>query len=133
MAHISQTGNRLNELFHEIGCTDKHTTHSYGYFYGPFLEHKRTTAKNVLEIGVSSFGGGCLEAFALFFENANVYGIDISPCDRANRNVYPKNVTFIIGDAYHPNGPLQLLDDIQWDVVIERDGVSLTSRILQKS
>ena len=47
----------LSELFETIGYTDKHTTHGYDKFYGPFLDSRKGLIKNFLEIGVAEFGG----------------------------------------------------------------------------
>jgi hypothetical protein len=55
--------------------TDKNTTHSYGPVYDDiFLKYKSTTG-NILEIGIS--GGFSLLAYADYFQNATIYGLDI--------------------------------------------------------
>jgi hypothetical protein len=114
----------LNEIFHEVGMTDKHTVHGYGYFYSPLLEHKRLTAESVLEIGVSCFGGGSLIALGLFFEYADVHGIDIKPCN----TIFPENVSLHIGDGYDDEY-LEWLRDIRWDVVLDDGPHTLDSQI----
>lgn len=103
----------LGELFREIGRTDKHTMHAYDWFYEPLLRHKRDTAKNVLEIGVTCFGGGDLEAFGRYFPNAEVHGIDVSPCELEG-----DNITLHVGDGYDP-AFLSKFDGIKWDVVLD--------------
>ena len=55
--------------------TDKNTTHSYLPLYQQLLIGKKETAKNVLEVGVST--GGSIKLWSDFFTNAVVYGLDI--------------------------------------------------------
>jgi predicted O-methyltransferase YrrM len=67
---------RRYESHHNKSGTDKTTTHAFGPLYQTLLDGYRYSATNVLEIGVYS-GASCC-AFAEFFENAVVDGIDIS-------------------------------------------------------
>uniref|UniRef100_A0A6C0APC9 Methyltransferase n=1 Tax=viral metagenome TaxID=1070528 RepID=A0A6C0APC9_9ZZZZ len=65
--------------------TDKNTNHSYLSLYNQLLINKKTTAKNVLEIGIGDFGeknGGSIKLWKDFFTNATIYGIDILPINR---------------------------------------------------
>jgi hypothetical protein len=55
--------------------TDKNTTHSYLPLYQKLLIKKKETSKNVLEIGINN--GGSIKLWSDFFNNANVYGLDI--------------------------------------------------------
>jgi hypothetical protein len=55
--------------------TDKNTIHSYLPLYQTLLEKKKNTAKNVLEVGI--LGGGSIKLWHDYFENAQVYGLDI--------------------------------------------------------
>ena len=55
--------------------TDKNTTHSYLETYEKIFEHKKNTAKNILEIGVQS--GGSIKLWNDYFVNATIYGLDI--------------------------------------------------------
>ena len=55
--------------------TDKNTVHSYLPLYETLLISKKTTAKNVLEVGILK--GGSIQLWSDFFTNATVYGIDI--------------------------------------------------------
>uniref|UniRef100_A0A6C0KXX7 Methyltransferase n=1 Tax=viral metagenome TaxID=1070528 RepID=A0A6C0KXX7_9ZZZZ len=57
--------------------TDKNTTHSYLELYEKLLNNKKYNAKNVLEIGVKE--GGSIKLWHDYFENANIYGLDIIP------------------------------------------------------
>lgn len=54
------------DVLAEIGDTDKQTTHSYGPFYQTWLSELQGRTVNILEIGVSMFGGGSVLAFAEF-------------------------------------------------------------------
>lgn len=112
----------LSELFHEIGHTDKHTTHGYDKFYGPFLETRKGLIKNFLEIGVAEFGGGCLAAFCQFLPNAQVHGVDIKNTPAHNRDsmvALPDNGKFHLGDAYSQNFINKTFGDTKWDVVLD--------------
>lgn len=60
--------------------TDKNTLHSYIPLYQELLKGKKNTAKNVLEIGISS-NGGSIKLWSEFFTNATTYGIDIMSID----------------------------------------------------
>jgi len=55
--------------------TDKNTVHSYLDLYQNLLIHKKETAKNVLEVGISY--GGSIKLWNDFFVNATIYGLDI--------------------------------------------------------
>ena len=57
--------------------SDKNTTHSYLELYEKILNNKKNTAKNVLEIGVKD--GGSIKLWHDYFQNAQVYGLDIMP------------------------------------------------------
>lgn len=56
--------------------TDKNTLHSYLELYESLLNSKKNTAKNVLEIGIN-VGGGSIKLWHDYFQNANIYGLDI--------------------------------------------------------
>ena len=114
--------NELLELYKACVHTDKHTTHAYPWLYDPLLRHKKETAKNVLEIGV--YRGGSLDAFAEFFPNAHVQGIDtVDPAEHSlNAGVtdperHPR-VTVHVGDGYDHEF-LKRFEDIKWDVVLD--------------
>jgi FkbM family methyltransferase len=77
--------------------TDKITSHSYGKVYSDlFAMYKHATS--ILEVGFD--GGASLLAYADYFSNANIYGIDIED-NRLNAvKQHPRIQTFI-GDATH--------------------------------
>lgn len=64
----------LRQLFDEYG-TDKGTKHSYDLIYEPLFAPNRAEFINFLEVGV--WKGHGLAALHEYFENANLYGIDI--------------------------------------------------------
>jgi len=57
--------------------TDKNTAHPYFCVYEPLFSKKRSTAKNVLEVGI--YYGGSIQLWRDWFPRAQIYGIDI--CD----------------------------------------------------
>ena len=65
--------------------TDKNTGHSYLELYEQLLSSKRSSAKNVLEVGIGDFGdknGGSIKLWVDYFTDATIYGLDILPIDR---------------------------------------------------
>jgi cephalosporin hydroxylase len=63
----------LNNLNNE--WTDKNSTHSYFNTYEELFSSKRSTAKNVLEIGI--FWGGSIKLWYGYFPSAIIHGTDI--------------------------------------------------------
>lgn len=57
--------------------TDKNTAHPYFHVYEPLLYPKRSTAKNILEVGI--YHGGSIQLWRDWFPKAQIYGVDI--CD----------------------------------------------------
>ena len=61
--------------------TDKNTYHSYLGVYQKLFSPKRTTAKNVLEIGVGwveNENGGSIKLWRDYFQESMIYGLDIT-------------------------------------------------------
>jgi len=56
--------------------TDKDTVHSYIDVYQTVLEPISTSATRVLEVGIQQ--GGSIKLWADFFQNAEIYGVDIT-------------------------------------------------------
>ena len=54
--------------------TDKNTVHSYLPVYQKLFGHKNV--KNILEIGIQR--GGSIKLWSDYFQNANVFGIDLT-------------------------------------------------------
>lgn len=56
--------------------TDKDTLHSYLDTYENLFKEKKETATKILEIGIAE--GGSLRLWRDYFQNADIYGIDIA-------------------------------------------------------
>ncbi len=86
--------------------TDTNTTHSYLHLYNELLTKKRFTAKNVLEVGIGSFGeknGGSIKLWRDYFTNATIYGLDILPINRVIDELLndPRVILYTSTDAYN--------------------------------
>ena len=57
-------------------ATDKLSAHSYIPVYERLFQQRKSKTFNVLEIGIG--GGGSLQLWNDYFENANIYGIDLN-------------------------------------------------------
>lgn len=64
----------IGEILTKYG-SDKNTDHSYGKIYHDLLSKNRRSIFTVLEIGIKD--GASLRAWAEYFPNALIYGIDI--------------------------------------------------------
>jgi len=85
--------------------TDKNTSHSYLELYEKLLRGKKTTAKNVLEIGIGDFSeknGGSIKLWKEYFINSTIYGLDILPiCNVMDELINDKRVVlYTETDAY---------------------------------
>ena len=80
--------------------TDKNSVHSYIDLYQVLLQHKKETAKNVLEIGIC--GGGSIKMWASFFTNAKVHALDIIPMSDVWDEIKDKDniILYTSADAY---------------------------------
>ena len=54
--------------------TDKNTVHSYLDLYERLFYKKRSSALNILEIGIKD--GGSIKLWRDYFSNAHIYGLD---------------------------------------------------------
>ena len=78
-----------------VNGTDKSTDHTYNLVYEQIFLPYRNKEINILEIGL--YSGADLLAFDDYFDNANIYGIDIT-----DKNLIPELKTkfnIYIGDA----------------------------------
>ncbi len=60
--------------------TDKQRSHNYLDLYESLLNKKKSSAQNVLEIGIGDFNeknGGSIKLWRDYFTNATIYGLDI--------------------------------------------------------
>lgn len=118
----------LEEIYHKhkqvingITWPDFFETHSYGEIYSEILAPYRTTAKNILEIGI--FGGQRLRVWEEYF-SGKVYGVDCSetPVDgmadlrpmiaEGTHNIH-------IFDATDATEVEKRFKDIKFDVIID--------------
>lgn len=67
--------------------TDKNTVHSYLGLYESLLSSKKESATNILEVGIAQ-GGGSIKLWNDYFQNANVYGLDIIPKEMVWQYLY---------------------------------------------
>lgn len=112
----------LHDLI-DNSLTDKNTTHSYLSLYDYLLEPKRTTATNVLEIGIGVFNeknGGSIKLWYRFFENATIYAIDIIDdtrvLDELKNN--PRIVLYTSTDAYLES-TVKKISDVKFDMILD--------------
>ena len=119
----------LSELYSLIGGTDKHNYHRYDGLYGPILKSKRFTAKKVLEVGVSCWGSGDLEALGHYFPNAEVHGIDTDPLERVKEEHQAPNIIFHQMDGYDYKSLDETFGDSKWDVVLDDGPHTIESQI----
>lgn len=112
----------LHDLI-DNSLTDKNTTHSYLYLYDYLLDPKRTTATNVLEIGIGVFNeknGGSIKLWYRFFENATIYAIDIIDdtrvLDELKNN--PRIVLYTSTDAYLES-TVKKISDVKFDMILD--------------
>jgi 23S rRNA U2552 (ribose-2'-O)-methylase RlmE/FtsJ len=111
--------------------TDKNTTHSYLELYQGLLSHKKDTAKNILEIGISA--GGSIKLWSDFFKNAVVHGVDILPSESIWDVIKYKDniVVHASTDAYNEAFFTEhFLHHIQFDMILD-DGPHTLESMLQ--
>lgn len=113
----------LRTLFDEHK-TDKGSKHSYDLIYEPLFQDKRLDQINFLEIGI--WKGHGLAALHDYFENGNLYGIDIftriKPEDVPILREY--RVDYIKGDSTKSEimGVLNERFDVKFDYILD-DGL----------
>lgn len=94
--------------------SDKCTTHSYGEVYNNIFDNYKNTTGNILEIGIS--GGFGLCAYTDYFQNAQIYGIDIEDiCTTKIKN--HERVHLYFGDACNPQTIQHF--NVMYDIIVE--------------
>ena len=114
MALISDA---LNKYAYTDACligTDKTTTHAYGPLYDVMFAPYREKAKRVLEIGVHT--GASVLAFADYFVNADIDGIDIN-YEPLKYGVGHPRITYYLMDGTSPVAAKKL--GKQYDIIVE--------------
>lgn len=112
--------------------TDKNTVHSYLPLYDQLLRTKKSSATNVLEIGIAE--GGSIKLWNDYFLNANIYGIDIISKEMVWQELYnlPRVSLFTDINAYNPSFVDATFKDtgIRFDMVLDDGPHTLESMIM---
>ena len=108
------------DIFHKYSAidtgkgTDKTTSHSYGGVYDSIFSLFKTSASDILEIGIS--GGYGLQSYVEYFTNATIYGMDIQNiCTKEVLN--NPRIKNHIGDATLPENVNYF--GKQYDIIVE--------------
>lgn len=100
---LTELGKRYN--------TDKTTYHNFTDFYDLYLDNKRESASNVLEVGV--FNGASIFMWRDYFKHATIHAVDIY--DKSHLFIGMARVKFIISDQknlrYSPHTFDVIIDD----------------------
>lgn len=97
--------------------SDKETYHEYSRFYSPFFEKLRNEPISILEIGIDR--GHSIVALHDFFQNANIYGIDINlPPLNAKAHTLNRVQLFKIDQTDKETLNKQFLN-IEFDIIID--------------
>ena len=105
--------------------TDKNTIHNYvkGFYENEFLKFQDKEI-NLLEIGICH--GGSLYLWEKYFENANIYGLDITDQAILDRYRSIENVNQLFANAYSQDVASKLPN---FDIMIDDGPHSLESQI----
>jgi hypothetical protein len=95
--------------------TDKNTSHSYGPIYNSFFLNYEKTTGNILEIGIS--GGYSLLAYADYFKNAIIHGLDIEDKCNIATKTHPK-IKLEFGNA-KSDIVINKYNNMLFDIIIE--------------
>lgn len=104
--------------------TDKNTLHCYiDYFYEQEFAKRQNESLNLLEIGINA--GGSLYLWAKYFNNATIYGIDISN-KVLEQWKSPSNIQYLFENAYTEQMASGLPD---FDIIIDDGPHTLESQV----
>jgi hypothetical protein len=105
--------------------TDKNTNHSYieNFYEQEFAKYQEKNI-DLLEIGINK--GGSLFLWSKFFNNANIYGLDITDAFLLENYKNINRVTYIFKNAYTKQVANELPD---FDIIIDDGPHSLESQI----
>lgn len=114
--------------------TDKNTTHSYLELYERLLCRIKTSAKNILEIGIGDFkekNGGSLMLWRDYFLQAKIYGIDILEKERVLDELLDDDriILHTGTDGYNKSFVDENLKNIKFDFLIDDGPHTLKSQI----
>lgn len=104
--------------------TDKDTLHNFidGFYEENFVKYKDKKI-NLLEIGINA--GGSLFLWSKYFENGNIYGIEVNDKIKPYFKGLP-NIRYIFSDAYNEN-TIKYLPE--FDIIIDDGPHSLESQM----
>lgn len=107
--------------------TDKNTTHSYLDIYENLFNKKKETAKNILEIGIST--GGSIKLWHDYFTKAIIYGIEKDDTRYIKKDIFNNNRIKLLleTDAYNSSVPQSL--NTKFDIIIDDGPHTLESQI----
>lgn len=107
--------------------TDKNTWHCYiDCIYDSKFSPRKDSTSKVLEIGMDS--GDSLRLWRDYFENANIFGIDIKDAYRTFTVEDSNRITRIVGDAY--SKPVIDLISNDFDIIIDDGPHTLQSMMV---
>jgi hypothetical protein len=99
--------------------------HTYGKSYDKIFEKfDRKSNFNILEIGIQK--GGSMLAWKDYFENSNIYGVDIVDCILPEYRREDFNYIF---DDIKSNNVTKILSNLTFDIIID-DGSHFLSDVL---
>ena len=109
--------------------SDKNTRHSYLDLYQSLLENKKLSARNVLEIGIDR--GGSIKMWDDYFDNANVYAVDIMDYKKVWSEIKNKNTIILhtSTDAYSQDCIDKHFSGIKFDFILDDGPHTLKSMI----
>jgi hypothetical protein len=112
MCSLAEIGRRHNT----DKVNEQHTFNGKSYLdiYESYLKSLRTSAVNVLELGV--LNGSSLRVWRDFFSRGNVYGIDIDPSALAHRS---HRIAIEIGSQDDPVFLNAVFPDVDLDLIID--------------
>lgn len=103
--------------------TDKNFVHNTIHVYQSLFEPIRFNVQNLLEIGVNR--GNSHLMWKSYFDNANIYGIDIQ--NRCEHILDQERINIFFHDAYSIDG-LKKIDQLRFDVIIDDGPHTLESQ-----
>ena len=115
---------------YDNALTDKNTLHSYLDVYELLLRNRKTSAKNIMELGI--WKGGALLLFHDYFQNASIYGIDVLPITNVDESVLSKERIHCIPDtnAYSDETIIKIKElNIKFDFILDDGDHTETSMI----
>lgn len=122
----------LNEIYekykNQIGHGDKGTAHSYIETYENLFYKYKNKNINLLEIGV--FAGLSIKMWSEYFENGNIFGVDIDLKNCETDTFSYKNVNLFEFDIINEDKIKNIFKGKKFDIIID-DGSHILSDQIQ--